>query len=236
MQEDTIRERLDRLEARICEACERAGRDRGEVNLLPVSKTHGPAKVAEAAECGLAVFGENRVQEARKKIPLCPGHIRWHLVGHLQTNKAKYVARLFDMVHSVDSEKVMDALEKACAANGKTMPVLLEVNVAGEGSKFGMAPEDLNSAVEKANEVPHLEPLGLMTMPPFAEDPEDVRRHFARLRTLRDETESATGIPLPELSMGMTHDFEVAIEEGATWIRVGTGLFGKRGSPWKPRE
>lgn len=234
MTEKSMQERLEDIENRIDAACRRCGRDRTSVNLLPVSKTHSPDKVGEAADCGLTVFGENRIQEARGKIPLCPGHLRWHLIGHLQTNKAKFVPPLFDMVHSVDSARVLESLEKACAACGRTLPITLEVNVAGEGSKFGMKPEEVQTAVSQANDMPHLEPVGLMTIPPFTEDPEKTRKHFAALRELRDQCEQRTGIPLPELSMGMSHDFEVAIEEGATWIRVGTGIFGKRGSPWKP--
>lgn len=234
MDSETFKERLTAMEQRIESACAKAGRERDAVRLLPVSKTHSPGRIEEAAECGLTVFGENRIQEAQRKIPLCPGHLRWHLIGHLQTNKAKFAAPLFDMVHSVDSIRIMEALDKACANSGKTMPITLEVNVAGEGSKFGMRPEEVNAAVEHANELSRLEPVGLMTLPPFAEDPEKTRRYFGKLRDLRDSAEQATGIPLPELSMGMSHDFEVAIEEGATWIRIGTGLFGKRGSPWKP--
>lgn len=236
MAENTISERIAEIEDRISAACERAGRDRSTVNLLPVSKTHPPEKVEEAAECAIDVFGENRVQEARVKIPRCPGRLRWHFVGHLQTNKAKYIPSLFDMVHSVDSLKVLNALEKACAKNGKMMPVMMEVNVAGEGSKFGMDPAGVSEVVRIANELEHIEPVGLMTMPPFARDPEDARVYFRELRNLRDRVQDETAIPLPELSMGMTHDFEAAIEEGATWIRVGTGIFGKRGSPWKPSE
>ena len=234
IEEKSFQERLDEIESRICSACERADRERSSVQLLAVSKTHAPDSVAEAADCGLSVFGESRVQEAMKKIPMCSGALRWHLIGHLQTNKAKYVARLFDMVHSVDSLRIMEALEKSCAQNGKVMPVTLEVNISGEGSKYGLSPADLCDALSRANQLPHLEPVGLMTMPPFAPDPEKSRRYFRKLRELRDECEQQTGIPLPELSMGMSHDFEVAIEEGATWIRLGTILFGKRGSVWKP--
>jgi len=234
MPEETMQDRIDRIEERIAAACSRCGRSRASVNLLPVSKTHGPKTIAAAAECGLSVFGENRIQEAQRKIPLCSGALRWHFIGHLQTNKARFVPPLFDMVHSLDSPRLMEALEKACAACGRTLPVTLEVNVAGEGSKFGMRPEEVPAAVEQADALPHLEPVGLMTIPPFAEDPEKTRRHFVSLRELRDDCARRSGIELPELSMGMSHDFEVAIEEGATWVRVGTGIFGKRGSPWKP--
>lgn len=235
MEISELRERLDAVEARIEAACRRAGRSRGEVNLLAVSKTHPPETVALMAECGPSLFGENRVQEARQKIPRCPGHLRWHLIGHLQSNKAKYVPGLFDMVHSVDSIKLLDHLDKACARAGRIMPVAIELNVAGEGSKFGIPPEQIDELILHANELAQIEPVGLMTMPPFSEDPEKARPHFRRLRELRRDCEQRTGIPLPDLSMGMSHDFEIAIEEGASWIRVGSGLFGKRGSPWKAR-
>jgi pyridoxal phosphate enzyme (YggS family) len=236
MQKDSLYERLNVLEDRIQNACDRAGRERSEVHLLPVSKTRSPDVIAAATDCGLNVFGENRIQEAMAKIPRCPGFLQWHLIGHLQTNKARHAARIFDMAHSVDSERVMDALENACAACGKVMPILLEVNVAGEGSKFGMMPEEVVSVVERADGLPHVEPVGLMTIPPFANDAEKVRKYFRALRILRDKCEEQTGIRLQDLSMGMSNDFEIAIEEGATWIRIGTALFGKRGSPWKPTE
>lgn len=233
MEAEEFQERLQEIESRMARACRRAGRARKDVRLLPVSKTHSPETVAMMSEFGLSEFGENRVQEARQKIPRCPGHLRWHLIGHLQSNKAKYVPALFDMVHSVDSIKVLEALDHACARVGKLMPVTIEVNVAGEGSKFGVVPEETEKLILRANELPRIEPVGLMTLPPFAEDPLRTRPYFAKLRELRDKCEDRTGIPLPELSMGMTSDFEVAIEEGATWIRIGTGLFGRRGSPWK---
>ena len=235
MEIQEFQERLGKIETRIAEACQRAGRARQDVHLLPVSKTHPPETVALVSECGLVEFGENRVQEARQKIPRCPSHLRWHLIGHLQSNKAKYIPSLFDMVHSVDSIKVLEALDKACAHAGKLMPVTIEVNVAGEGSKFGISPDEAEQMILRANDLPRIEPVGLMTLPPFAEDPEKTRPHFAKLRQLCHECQDRTGIPLPELSMGMTNDFEVAIEEGATWIRIGTGLFGKRGSPWKAK-
>jgi len=193
-----------------------------------VAKTQPPAAVREAADAGLMVFGENKVQEARAKIPLCPGHLAWHLVGHLQRNKAGAAAELFDTIHSVDSLRLAEAIDRACDALGRTMKVLVEVNVSGEGSKFGLAPGDAPAVLEAANRMPRIEVHGLMTMPPFVEDPEKARAHFRRLRELRDGWRNELGIPLQDLSMGMTHDFEVAIEEGATWIRVGTAIFGER--------
>lgn len=218
-------ERLEIVERRIAKACEKAGRSRDSVRLLAVSKTKPPEAVREAVECGLRLFGENRVQEAQSKIPLCPDGLEWHLIGHLQTNKAKVAAGLFQMVHSVDSLKLLQALE---AHAEMTLPVLLQVNVSGEAAKFGMKPDEVPGVIEAANRMQKCEVHGLMTIPPFSSDPEKTRAHFISLRELRDRLQDETGTPLPELSMGMSHDLEVAIEEGSTWVRIGTDLFGKR--------
>ena len=222
---ETFAERLDRVEARIQAACEKAGRGRGEVTLLAVSKTKPPEAVREANAAGLRLFGENKVQEAQSKIPMCPAGLEWHLIGHLQTNKAKVAANLFQMIHSVDSLKLLEALENHA---NMTLPVLLQVNIAGEAAKFGMKPDEVAGVIEAANQMSKCEVHGLMTIPPFAPDPEKTRGHFAALRALRDQLQDQTGTPLPELSMGMSHDLEVAIEEGSTWIRIGTDLFGSR--------
>lgn len=221
-------ERLARVEARMAAACDQAGRRREEVHLLAVSKGHGPAAVREAAEAGVIYFGESKVQEARVKIPAAPGHLHWHLVGHLQTNKIKHAVPLFETVHSVDSLKVLQALNQGASAAGRTLQVFLEVNVAGDASKYGLAPDDVPSVLEAATHCLALEVVGLMTLPSFSADPEKARPHFARLRALRDQWRHDSGFPLDELSMGMSHDLEVAIEEGATWVRVGTDLFGVR--------
>ncbi|HEY5654002.1 MAG TPA: YggS family pyridoxal phosphate-dependent enzyme [Pontiella sp.] len=222
---ETFAERLDGVEQRIRAACENAGRPRDSVRLLAVSKTKPPEAVREAAGCGLRLFGENRVQEAQSKIPMCPGGLEWHLIGHLQTNKAKMAARLFQMVHSVDSLKLLEALESHADI---TLPVLLQVNVSGEAAKFGMKPDEVAEVIEAANQMQKCEVHGLMTIPPFSPDPEKTRIHFKALRALRDRLQDETGTPLPELSMGMSHDLEVAIEEGSTWVRIGTDLFGSR--------
>jgi PLP dependent protein len=198
------------------------------VRLLPVSKNIGPAAIREASEAGLTVFGENRVQEARNKIPLCPGRLEWHLIGHLQSNKVRPAVRLFSTIHSADSISLLDKLEAACAEEGRRLNVFLEINLAGEASKSGMKAEDAQAAVERANGLAHLDVTGLMTVPPIDPEPERVRPYFRQLRELRDRLRERTGTPLPELSMGMSGDFEVAIAEGATWIRVGTALFGPR--------
>jgi pyridoxal phosphate enzyme (YggS family) len=206
-------------------ACKTAGRDRKSVRLLAVSKTRPPEAVREAVDCGLRLFGENRVQEAQSKIPMSPSGLEWHLIGHLQTNKAKVAARLFQMIHSVDSLKLLQALESHA---GTTLPVLLQVNVSGEASKFGMEPSEVAGVIEAANQMQKCEVHGLMTIPPFSPDPEKTRVNFVALRELRDRLQEETGTPLPELSMGMSHDLEVAIEEGSTWVRIGTALFGAR--------
>jgi PLP dependent protein len=225
---ESMADRLARVEERIAAACARAGRSRDEVTLVAVSKTQPPEVVAEAAALGLRVFGENKVQEARAKIPECPGHLAWHLVGHLQSNKAKFAVELFEVIHSVESEKLARTLDAAAEAAGRTLRVLLEVNVSGEGSKFGVKPEDAPALLEAINACPRLVLGGLMTMAPFAPEAEKARPYFRRLRELRDGWARETGIPLEDLSMGMSGDFEPAVEEGATLIRIGTSIFGER--------
>ena len=216
------------LQKRIGAACARAGRVAGSVTLMAVSKTHPPAAVAEAAAAGLRVFGESKIQEARLKIPQCPGHLRWHFIGHLQSNKCREAVELFSMIQGVDSLALAREINKRADQAAKTMPVLLEVNVAGEASKFGYQPEALLAEWAELNALSRLEIHGLMTIPPYATDPEKARPHFRRLRELKGRCEELLGAPLPQLSMGMSGDFEVAIEEGATIVRIGTALFGKR--------
>jgi PLP dependent protein len=229
-------EAVERVRQRIARACERAGRDPGTVRLLAVSKTHGPDRIREVAACGVEWFGENRVQEAEAKMEYCPGSLHWHLIGHLQTNKVARAVRLFEMIHSVDSGKLLRAIDSAAGEAGKVLPVLIEVNVAGESTKYGVPPAELPALLDQGNGLMRTQVRGLMAIPPFAEDPEDVRPYFRALRELRDRCEADLGFDLPELSMGMSHDFEVAIEEGSTWIRVGSELFGQRGKPWRPAE
>ena len=224
---------LEAVRRRIAEACARCGRSPEEVRLVAVSKTYSAAAVREAAACGQRIFGENRVQEAAVKVPMCPGTLEWHLIGHLQSNKAGAAVRLFDWVHSVDSAKLLRMLEGHAAAEGKRLNVLLEVNVSGEMSKSGAAPEAVPELLAMAGELRNVEIRGLMTVPPIAENPEEARPHFRRLRELRDAWAAEYGVPMEELSMGMTHDMEVAVEEGATFVRVGTGIFGAREYPAK---
>ena len=219
---------LEAVQRRINAACERAGREPDSVTLVAVTKTQPPNIVAEAAKAGLSLFGENKVQEAKAKIPLCPGRLRWHLVGHLQTNKCRDAVALFEMIQSVDSLHLAEEINKRAEQAAKTMPVLLEVNAVGEASKFGYRPEQLLEELSRINSLPRLEIHGLMTVPPWAPDPEKVRPVFRQMRELKARCEQILGAPLPHLSMGMTGDFEVAIAEGATMIRVGTALFGAR--------
>lgn len=192
------------------------------VTIVAVTKTVPPDRITEALAAGITVFGENRVQEAKAKIPQVPGRARWHMIGHLQTNKVRDAVMLFEMIQSVDSVRVAREIEKWADRLGRTMPVLLEVNVAGERSKFGFRPEELPAAMRELESLRRVEVRGLMTVPPFCEDAEKVRPYFRRLRQLRDE------LGLAELSMGMSHDYRVAVEEGATMVRIGTAIFGAR--------
>ncbi len=223
-----FQKRLDAVRKRIAAACSRANRSPDEVSILAAGKTRGPNEIKEAADAGLTVIGENRIQEAKQKIPLCPGYLEWHMIGHLQRNKVKGAVQLFSMIISVDSWKLLETINIACESAGKTMPVCLEINVSGEGSKFGLEPEAVPEILEKCNTLINVDIIGLMTIPPFTENPEDARPFFRRLRELRDEWRNSTNFSLDELSIGMSNDFEVAIEEGATWIRLGTILFGER--------
>lgn len=211
-------------------AAKRAGRDPASVALVAVTKTVGPERVREAVAAGAAVLGENRVQEAREKIELLGPIARWHLIGTLQKNKAKYAVRLFDLIHSVDSVELARELDRQAARTGKVQDVLIEVNIAGEASKTGAAHRDAAALVREAAALPNIRVLGLMAVPPYAEDPEASRPYFRRLRDLRDAIikETDPEMSLRELSMGMSGDFEVAVEEGATLVRVGTAIFGER--------
>ena len=225
---DSFTERLAAVRNRIEEACARAGRRPDDVLLLPVTKGVAPERLEEAAACGLSVFGENRVQEARQKMAVLPDRLSWHMIGHLQSNKARDAARYFSMIQSVDSLKLLRTIDAAAADEGKTMPVCLEVNLAGEGSKFGLAEPDVAGVLAGCNELRCVDVRGLMAIPPVAEDPAAARPYFAKLRGIRDRLRSESGFELPELSMGMSNDFEMAIEEGATIVRLGTILFGRR--------
>jgi len=219
---------LNLIQQRIRAACERAGRGPDSVTLLAVSKTHPPETIREAADCGQLLFGENKIQEAKAKIPLCPGKCRWHFIGHLQSNKVRDAVELFEMIQSVDSLSLAREINKRCDQAAKKMPVLLEVNVAGEASKSGYQPEKMLAELKELNHLPRIEIHGLMTVPPWAPEMEKARPHFRELRRLKERAEAVLGAPLPHLSMGMSGDYEVAIEEGATLVRIGTALFGPR--------
>ncbi len=225
-------DRLAAIRARIASATSRSGRPPEAVRLVAVSKTFDADAVREAHAAGQLDFGENRVQEAlAKRAALADLPLRWHLIGHLQTNKASKVPGAFACVHSVDGEDVLLRLSRAADAGGHVLPILVQVDLASEATKSGAPESSLRTLLARAGELPGLQVEGLMLLPPFAEDPEDVRPWFRRLRALRD-TLVAEGVPaahLRELSMGMSHDFEVAIEEGATIVRVGSAIFGSRG-------
>jgi PLP dependent protein len=219
---------------RIEAACQRAHRSPDSVAILAVTKGHSPEMVRAALGTGQVLFGENKIQEAKVKIPLCPGQARWHMIGHLQSNKCRDAIHWFEMIESVDSLALAEELNKWAERSAKTMPVLLEVNVAGESSKFGYPPAQVLTDLEALNALPKIEIHGLMTMAPWTQTPEKVRTIFRKLRELKEECERILGAPLPHLSMGMSGDFEVAVEEGSTLVRLGTCLFGPR--TWKPRR
>jgi pyridoxal phosphate enzyme (YggS family) len=227
----SLAENFTTIQGRIKAACARVHRDSGSVMLLAVSKGMPPELIGEAAECGQIFFGESKVQEARAKIPLSPSRCRWHLIGHLQSNKCRDAIQLFEMIESVDSLGLAEELNKWAEKLSRRMPVLLEVNVAGEGSKFGLKPTETVQVCMAMNAFPRLDVVGLMTIAPWTLAPEKVRPIFQHLRRLKGDCEQAVGGPLPHLSMGMSGDFEIAIEEGATIVRVGTALFGARPKP-----
>lgn len=225
-----VTENLKAVEEKIRKACERSGRDRGEVTLIAVSKTKPVEMMEEAMESGIRVFGENKVQEILKKEVLLPEDVQWHLIGHLQRNKVRQIAGKVAMIHSVDSLRLAEQIQKEYEKLGQTAQILIEVNVAREESKFGLMPEETEETIRKIAEMPNIQVCGLMTIAPFVEDPEENRIHFRNLRKLLVDinAKNIDNISMNELSMGMTGDYEVAIEEGATFVRVGTGIFGSR--------
>jgi len=226
--EDDIARNLDEVRERIAAAATRSGRDPGDIRLLAVSKTVPPERVAMALEAGQTRFAENRVQELLAKAPALPDSVEWHLIGHLQSNKIRKALAVTQRVHSVDSLELARQIDRIAAEQGAHVEAWLQVNVGGEGSKFGFNPQSVAAEIEDLLGLPRLEWQGLMTVPPFDPDPGAVRPAFVALRELRDQLETAAGCRLPRLSMGMSHDFEVAIEEGATEVRVGSAIFGVR--------
>src|SRR5918996_32374 len=223
-----IAENLGRVREQVVQAAAKAGRAVDEIDLVAITKTYSAEKVREAVNAGQQLFGESRVQEARTKIPLLPSSLRWHFVGHLQKNKIRHALLLFELFHSVDSLALGQEMNRIANEEGMHPRVLLEVNVAGEGSKFGFDPTGLRSELEQLLALPRLTIEGLMTIPPLAPEAEASRKFFVQLRELRDGLENEFQIKLPHLSMGMTNDFLIAAEEGATLVRVGTAIFGER--------
>jgi pyridoxal phosphate enzyme (YggS family) len=219
---------LNQIRERIAAACRHSGRLPETVTLLPVTKGQPPEAIRAAAELGITCFGENKVQEARAKIAQLPDKLRWHMIGHLQSNKCRDAVQLFETIQSVDSLSLAREIDKWADKAAKRIPVLLEVNIAGESSKFGYPPGRLLEELPALNALPRLEIQGLMTVAPWSAELEKVRPVFRQLRELNERCGQLLGAPLPHLSMGMSGDFEIAIEEGATIVRLGTALFGPR--------
>jgi pyridoxal phosphate enzyme (YggS family) len=231
----SIAENIKIVKERIEGAAKRIGRDPSEIKLVAVSKTVDIDRVKEAVIAGITILGENRVQEAKEKISnfkfqISNLKVEWHMVGHLQTNKAKTAIRLFDLIHSVDSLRLAEEIDRESRKAGKVQDVLVEVNLAGEETKHGVSKEGTISLLREISKFKNVSVKGLMTMPPFSEDPEKVRPYFRRLREVRDNINElrVTSYELRDLSMGMSNDFEIAIEEGATMVRIGTAIFGER--------
>ena len=228
---DAIAANLEEIRRRMADAAQRAGRDPASVRLVAVSKTYPAEAVAAAAATGQRIFGESRVQESRDKIPACPPGLEWHFIGHLQKNKVRQALPLFSFFHSIDSTALAGAIDRIAGETGVKTQGLLEVNVSGEETKHGFTPEELRAQFPTLSKLLHLRIRGLMTMAPYSDNPEDARPVFRTLRELRDELQSTYQHPLPELSMGMSGDFEPAIEEGATLVRIGSSIFGSRPRP-----
>ncbi len=216
---------LNAVQRRIQAACLRVGRDPASVLVLAVSKGHPPDVVRAAAGVGLTLFGENRVQEAKAKIPVCPVNLHWHMIGHLQSNKCRDAVHFFEMIQSVDSLALAQEINKWAEKAAKTMPILLEVNIAGEARKYGFKPGHLLTEIKQINVFHTLEIHGLMTIAPWTPEPERVRTVFRQLRELKGKCEQVLGASMSHLSMGMSGDFEVAIEEGADFVRIGSAIF-----------
>jgi pyridoxal phosphate enzyme (YggS family) len=223
-----LAENLNLVRMQIAESERTSRRATGSVELVAVSKTHPPELIRQAFEAGQLLFGENRVQEAKAKMPELPARLRWHLIGHLQSNKIRQALPLFEMFHGVDSVELLEDIERIAADLGLFPRILLQVNVAGESSKFGFAPERLLSEFERMVRAERIQIEGLMTIPPLSTNPEDSRKFFVLLRQLRDRLEKEFRLSLPQLSMGMSGDYRVAVEEGSTFVRVGTAIFGER--------
>jgi len=232
----TLAENLERVRSQIADAAKKSERSLDEIELVAISKTHDAEKVRAAYEAGQSLFGEGKVQEARAKIPELPSSLRWHFVGHLQKNKIRHALPLFELFHGIDDVDLAREMNRIAEEQGKHPRILLEVNVAGEGSKFGFKPDKLRAEMEALLSLTRLSIEGLMTIPPLAEEAEASRKFFNDLRENRDALEKEFDMKLPHLSMGMTNDFVVAVEEGATLVRVGTAIFGARSTMKMRRE
>ncbi len=225
-----IRENLEKVQANINDACARCGRDPKEVTLIAVSKTKPVEMIREAYEAGTRAFGENKPQELKDKAPQLPDDVQWHMIGHLQRNKIKYIIDKACMIHSVDSERLAEAISAEAVKRDIKIPVLVEVNMAGEETKDGIAPEEAEDFIRKISRLPNIRIEGLMTIAPFTDNPEDNRIYFRNLKKLCVDIneKNIDNVFMCKLSMGMTGDYVVAVEEGATMVRVGTGIFGER--------
>ena len=225
-----LQENLQQVEANICKACENAGRKRSDVTLIAVSKTKPIEMLQTVYDLGARDFGENKVQEMCEKMEVLPKNIRWHMIGHLQRNKVKYIVGKTALIHSVDSLKLAETIEKEAAKKNCIQDILVEVNVAQEETKFGLSCDEVLPLIQEIKDFPHIRVKGLMTIAPFVDDPEDNRVYFRKLKdlSLDIQSKSIDNIDMSVLSMGMTNDYEVAVEEGATLVRVGTGIFGAR--------
>ena len=231
----TIAENLELVKARIAQAAAESKRSADEIELVAVTKTHSAETIREATGAGHSLFGESKVQEARNKIPLLPSNLRWHFIGHLQRNKVRHALPLFQLIHSVDSLELAQQIDRIACDEGLHPRILLEINAAGEASKFGFQPDKLRQEMESLLALPRLSIEGLMCIPPLGQDAEASRKYFVTLRELRNSIENEFALKLPQLSMGMTNDYPVAIKEGATIVRVGTAIFGERSKKEKAR-
>lgn len=225
-----IKENIDIVKSKIEAACKRSGRNSGDVTLIAVSKTKPVSDIEQAYETGTRDFGENKVQELDEKFPVLPKDIKWHLIGHLQRNKVKYIVDKVELIHSVDSVRLAEQIEHEAAKKNITVKILVQVNVANEDTKFGLQSEDTIDIIKQISCLSHVHIKGLMTIAPFTDNPENNRGYFKKLKELSDEINALhlDNVEMTELSMGMTGDYEVAVEEGATLVRVGTGIFGNR--------
>lgn len=225
-----LKENLQQVEENIKKACKKSGRDRADVTLIAVSKTKPVEMLQTVYDCGVRDFGENKVQEMCDKMEVLPGDIKWHMIGHLQTNKVKYIVGRTELIHSVDSVHLAVEIQKQAVKKDVIVPILIEVNIAEEESKFGIHKEDTIAMVRQIAEMDHLRIKGLMTIAPFVENAEDNRLYFREIKQLSVDikNQNIDNVSMDVLSMGMTGDYEVAIEEGATLVRVGTGIFGER--------